>query len=43
MQTNQLVAQIRKKTGLKDGGNQYLFFTTNMNKKHIVIICEKIQ
>ncbi len=39
----QSVAQIRKKTGLKDGGNQYLFFTTNMNKKHIVIICEKIQ
>ena len=35
------VAQIRKKTGLKDGGNQYLFFTTDFNNKHIVLICEK--
>lgn len=35
------VAQIRKKTGLKDGGNQYLFFTTDLNKKHLVLICEK--
>ena len=36
------VAQIRKKTGLKDGGNQYLFFTTDLNEKHIVIVCEKV-
>ena len=36
------VTQIRKKTKLKDGGNQYLFFTTNKNSKHIIIICEKI-
>ncbi|SNR38078.1 class I SAM-dependent methyltransferase [Lutibacter flavus] len=36
------VAQIRKKTGLKDGGNQYLFFTTNCNSEHIVLICEKV-
>ena len=35
------VAQIRKKTKLKDGGNQYLFFTTDVNNKHIVLICEK--
>lgn len=35
------VAQIRKKTGLKDGGNQYLFFTTDINNKHLVLICEK--
>ncbi|MFO7673282.1 MAG: class I SAM-dependent methyltransferase [Lutibacter sp.] len=35
------VAQIRKKTGLKDGGNQYLFFTTDVNHKHLVLICEK--
>lgn len=35
------VAQIRKKTGLKDGGNQYLFFTTDVNNKHLVLICEK--
>jgi len=36
------VAQIRKKTRLKDGGNQYLFFTTDMNNKHLVLICEKV-
>ena len=36
------VAQIRKKTGLKDGGNQYLFFTTDFNNKHVVLICEKV-
>lgn len=36
------VAQIRKKTGIKDGGNQYLFFTTDLNEKHIVLICEKV-
>ena len=35
------VAQIRKKTGLKDGGNQYLFFTTDLNNRHLVLICEK--
>ncbi len=38
----QTVAQIRKKTGIKDGGNQYLFFTTDINNKHIVLICEKV-
>jgi len=36
------VAQIRKKTKLKEGGNQYLFFTTNLNNKHIVLLCEKV-
>ena len=36
------VDQIRKKTGFKDGGNQYLFFTTDLNNKHIVLICEKV-
>ncbi|UMB60666.1 class I SAM-dependent methyltransferase [Lutibacter sp. A80] len=35
------VAQIRKKTGLKDGGNQYLFFTTDLNNKKIILICNK--
>lgn len=38
----QTVAQIRKKTKLKDGGNHYLFFTTNINEKHIILICEKV-
>ncbi len=36
------VANIRKKTGLKDGGEYYLFFTTNLDNKHIIIICSKI-
>jgi len=36
------VAQIRKKTKLSDGGNQYLFFTTDINNKHLVLICEKV-
>ncbi|MDO9595442.1 MAG: class I SAM-dependent methyltransferase [Lutibacter sp.] len=35
------VAQIRKRSGLKDGGNQYLFFTTDFNNKHLVLICTK--
>ncbi len=35
------VVQIRKKTGLKEGGDSYLFFTTDLNNKHIVIFCEK--
>jgi 16S rRNA G966 N2-methylase RsmD len=35
------VAQIRKKTGIKDGGNTYLFFTTNYTNKHIVLICSQ--
>ncbi len=36
------VAQIRRKTKLKDGGDQYLFFTTDLNNKHVVLICEKV-
>lgn len=36
------VAQIRKKTKLKDGGDHYLFFTTNLNKQLQVIICKKL-
>ncbi|WP_372792975.1 class I SAM-dependent methyltransferase [Lutibacter sp.] len=36
------VAQIRKKTQLIDGGDQYLFFTTDITNNHIVIICKKI-
>ena len=36
------VAQIRKKTKLKDGGTLFLFFTTNANNERIVLICEKI-
>lgn len=35
------VAQIRKETKFKDGGNTYLFFTTNLNNELIVIDCTK--
>ena len=36
------VEQIRKKWKIKDGGNLYCFFTTNMNNDKIVLICTKI-
>jgi len=36
------VAQIRKKTKLKDGGSQYLFFTTDYKNNCIVLICQKV-
>ena len=36
------VAQIRKKTTLKDGGHHYLFFTTDLNNKPLVIISTQI-
>jgi hypothetical protein len=35
------VAQIRKETNLKDGGNNYLFFTTDKKNDLKVIICKK--
>lgn len=36
------VSQIRKKTNLNDGGNDYLFFTTDINNKLITLICSKV-
>ncbi|WP_162427741.1 THUMP-like domain-containing protein [Pontibacter pudoricolor] len=36
------VAGIRKKTGIKEGGNLYLFFTTDMHQKPLVLYCEKV-
>lgn len=36
------VAQIRKKTGIKDGGNDFLFFTTDINEKAVMIHCRKV-
>jgi 16S rRNA G966 N2-methylase RsmD len=36
------VEQIRKKTRIKDGGNKFLFFTTNLNEEKIVLVCSKI-
>jgi len=36
------VVQIRKKTGLKEGSDVYLFFTTDMEGDRKVLICEKV-
>lgn len=36
------VEAIRKKWKIKDGGNGYCFFTTDMNNNKIVLICTKI-
>jgi len=36
------VYDIRKKLKVKDGGNIYLFFTTEINDSKIIIICSKI-
>lgn len=36
------VAQIRKETNLKDGGANYLFFSTDENNNLIVIFCQKL-
>ena len=35
------VAQIRLKTGFKEGGNKYLLATTDLDQKPIVLVCEK--
>lgn len=37
------VEGIRKKWNIKDGGNQYSFFTTNLNDSKIVLLCTKIK
>jgi 16S rRNA G966 N2-methylase RsmD len=37
------VEAIRKKWKVKDGGNQYCFFTTDENDNKIVLICKKIK
>ena len=36
------VAQIRKETKIKDGGDVFIFFTTNIKNKPIVLICSKL-
>jgi 16S rRNA G966 N2-methylase RsmD len=36
------VANIRKKTGIKDGGSVYLFFTTNNLNENCILICSKL-
>lgn len=37
------VENIRKKWKIKDGGNLYCFFTTDMNNYKIVVLCEKLK
>lgn len=37
------VENIRKKWKIKDGGNVYSFFTTDMNNCKIVVLCEKLK
>ncbi|WP_298138286.1 class I SAM-dependent methyltransferase [Flavobacterium sp.] len=37
------VENIRKKWKIKDGGNQYCFFTTDISNNKIVLICTKIK
>jgi hypothetical protein len=36
------VADLRKKHSLQDGGHVYMFFSTDLNNKAVVIVCEKI-
>ncbi len=36
------VQEIRKKTGIKPGGDTYLFATTGMDEKPLVLICRKV-
>lgn len=36
------VENLRKKHKIKPGGESYCFFTTNLNNKKIVLICQKI-
>ena len=36
------VQEIRKRTGLKDGGDLYIFATTLSDEKKVLILCEKI-
>ena len=36
------VENIRKKWKIKDGGNRYIFFTTDINNRKIVLLCAKI-
>ncbi len=36
------VAQIRQKTGLREGGDHYLFATTLMDQSRAVLVCQKV-
>ncbi|APZ47912.1 SAM-dependent methyltransferase [Polaribacter reichenbachii] len=36
------VAQFRKETKIKDGGEVYIFLTTDLNNNHKLVICKKV-
>ncbi|WP_347926222.1 class I SAM-dependent methyltransferase [Pontimicrobium sp. SW4] len=36
------VSELRKKFNMKDGGESYAFFTTNISDEKIVLVCEKL-
>jgi hypothetical protein len=36
------VSEIRKEMKIADGGENYLFFTTNLNNEKIVMVCKKV-
>lgn len=38
----QKVEEIRKSLKIKEGGNVYLFFTTNLKDKKVCLVCEKV-
>lgn len=38
----QTVSEIRKRINVKEGGDEYLFFTTNKENEKIIISCEKL-
>lgn len=37
------VADLRKKFKISEGGNSYLFFTTNLKNEKIILICSKVE
>lgn len=37
------VSDLRKKFKVKDGGNVYLFFTTNLKDEKIILVCSKVK
>lgn len=37
------VASLRKKWGIKDGGTDYLFFTTLQDDQKVILVCKKVE
>ena len=36
------IAQLKKKLGLKDGGELYIFATTLKGEEKVLLVCEKV-